>query len=169
MANDFVCVGIITSPHGVKGYVKIKIFAKDITQFVSYGTLTDKVDTYVINVISIVSDDIIIVQIQNITSRSEAEKLRNKHLYIKKTKLLPLNKDEFYHAELIGLKVLFKNKVEYGFIKAVHNFGSCDIIELSLLNKKSSVMLPFTEDIFPDINIKEGYLIVSLPEIIGSK
>ncbi|QXK91585.1 16S rRNA processing protein RimM [Neoehrlichia mikurensis] len=169
MTNGFICIGVITSPHGIHGNVKIKIFIQDIIKFTSYITLTDKINTYTIRIASTLKNNVIVAQIQNINSRTEAEKLRNKYLYMDKVKLPPLKEGEFYHDELIGLQVVFSDKVPYGFVKAIHNFGSCDIIELSLLNKKKSVMLPFTENVFPDINLKEGYLVLTLPEIIGSK
>ncbi|GAT77794.1 16S rRNA-processing protein RimM, partial [Ehrlichia ruminantium] len=68
MNSDFICLGIITSPHGIKGHVKIKTFTENPQNFTSYGKLTDGITTYEINIIQIVSKNTIIAKINNITS-----------------------------------------------------------------------------------------------------
>ncbi|GAT75829.1 16S rRNA-processing protein RimM [Ehrlichia ruminantium] len=168
MNSDFICLGIITSPHGIKGHVKIKTFTENPQNFTSYGKLTDGITTYEINIIRIVSKNTIIAKINNITSRTNAELLRNKKLFIEKTKLPNLIENEFYHSDLVGLQVILEDNNIFGTIKKIYNFGSCDIIEILLYNSKKSTMLPFSKDIFTHINTKERYVILKLPEIIGS-
>ncbi|ABD45431.1 16S rRNA processing protein RimM [Ehrlichia chaffeensis str. Heartland] len=169
MENDLICLGVITSSHGISGHVKIKTFTENPEDFTSYGTLTDGINTYEVEIISIISQNIIIAQIKGIVSRTDADLLRNKKFFVEKNKLPnPTNDDEFYYSDLIGLNVVLENNNVYGNIKKIHNFGSCDIIEIRLSNSKKSTMLPFTKDIFPYVNVKEKYIIITLPEVIGN-
>ena len=168
MTNNLICLGIITSSHGVNGSVKIKTFTENPQNFTSYGPLTDGTSTYEISIISIISPEVIVAKIKGILSRTEADLLKNKNLFIEKNKLPNLTNDEFYHSDLIGLKVILEDNNTYGNVKKVHNFGSCDIIEIKLSNSTKSTMLPFTKNIFPYINTKEKYIIINLPEVIGN-
>ena len=168
MKNDLICLGIITSSHGVNGNVKIKTFTENPQDFTSYGTLTDGTSTYKVTIVSIISQNTIIAKIKGIPSRTEADLLKNKKLFIEKNKLPNLTDDEFYHNDLIGLKVILEDKNIYGSIKKIHNFGSCNIIEIKLSNSTKTTMLPFTKDIFPYINIEEKYIIINPPEVIGN-
>ncbi|AHX04927.1 ribosome maturation factor RimM [Ehrlichia japonica] len=168
MRNDLICLGIITSSHGINGHVKIRTFTEKPENFTSYGTLTDGTNTYKIRIISVISQNIIIAKIKGIISRNDADLLRSKKLFIEKNKLPNLTNDEFYHNDLIGLSVILENNNVYGNIKKVHNFGSCDIIEICLSDSKKSTMLPFTKDIFPYISVKEKYIIIKPPEVIGN-
>ncbi|CEI85158.1 16S rRNA processing protein RimM [Ehrlichia minasensis] len=169
MRNELICLGVITSSHGISGNVKIRTFTENPEDFTSYGMLTDGTNTYKISIVSVTSQNTIIAKIKNIVSRNDADLLRNKKLFIEKDKLPNLtNNDEFYHNDLIGLNVILEDNKVYGNVKKIHNFGSCDIIEICLSYSKQSTMLPFTKNIFPHINIKEKYIIVNLPEIIGN-
>ncbi|QGR02948.1 16S rRNA processing protein RimM [Ehrlichia ruminantium] len=168
MNNDFICLGIITSPHGIKGHVKIKTFTENPENFTSYGELTDGITTYNINTIQVTSKNTVIAKIKDITSRTQADLLRNKKLFIEKTKLPDLIENEFYYNDLVGLQVLLEDNNIFGSIKKIHNFGSCDIIEILLYKSKKSTMLPFTKNIFTHVNTKERYVVLKLPEIIGN-
>ena len=86
--------------------------------------------------IQILSKNTMIAEIKNIISRTNAELLRNKKLFIKKTKLPSLIENEFYHNDLVGLQVILEDNNIFGNIKKIHNFGSCDIIEILLYNSK---------------------------------
>jgi 16S rRNA processing protein RimM len=46
---------------------------------------------------------------------------------------------------------------------AVHNFGAGDILEIQPLGG-GTMLLPFTETIVPEIDIKGGRLVVVLPK-----
>src|SRR4051812_4763367 len=108
--NKDICVGVITSVSGVKGYVKIRSFtahSADITQF---KQVYDQ-DGNKFSEISLVvaKKDYIIAGISGIANRNEAEKLRNTKLFINRTDLpAPANK-EYYHADLIGLEATYED------------------------------------------------------------
>ncbi|OEY86607.1 16S rRNA processing protein RimM [Wolbachia pipientis] len=163
-----VCLGIILSPHGIKGAVKIKTFTEKSENISLYGELIDDDNRgYTINLLSVVSSNLVIATINGITSRNEAESSRNKKLYIARDKLPMLdNLNEFYHNDIINMEVRLESNELYGHVQSVHNFGSDDILEIQMVNTKKSIMMPFTQEIFPYINMMERYIVLNMPKFI---
>jgi 16S rRNA processing protein RimM len=166
MNEDLVCLGIITSPHGIKGAVKIKTFTEKPENIFLYGDLTNDNKNYRINLASIVSNNSVIATISGVNSRNEAEVLRNKKLYIARNKLPVINdEDKFYQSDLIDLEVRLENNELYGHVKSIYNFGSADILEIKVISTKKNIMLSFTKEVFPYINLKERYIVLSMQEL----
>lgn len=167
MNDNLICLGIITSPHGIKGAVKIKTFTEKPENISLYDELTSGNENYKISSVFVIGDDLVIATISGVNSRNEAELLRNKKLYIERNKLPQLNdQDEFYQNDLINMEVRLENNELYGYVKSIHNFGSGDILEILVISTKKSIMLSFTKEIFPHINIKERYIVLNMPEFI---
>ncbi|APR97895.1 ribosome maturation factor RimM [Wolbachia endosymbiont of Folsomia candida] len=167
MDDDLVCLGVITSPHGIKGAVKIKTFTEKPENISLYGELTNGEESYKINSVSVVGDNLVIATIRGVHSRNEAELLRSKKLYIERAKLPKLSDDdEFYQEDLIDMEVRLENSELYGYVKSIYNFGSGDILEILVISTKKNIMLSFTKEIFPHINVKERYIVLNMPEFI---
>ncbi len=167
MNDDLICLGIVTSPHGVKGAIKIRTFTEKPENVSLYGRLISGNENYKVDSVSVVDDNLVIATISGVNSRNEAEFLRNKKLYIKRNKLPKLNdENEFYQSDLVDMKVKLENNELYGYVKSVYSFGSGDILKISVVSTKKSVMLPFTKEIFPYIIIKKKYIILSMPEFV---
>ncbi|MDN5248321.1 MAG: ribosome maturation factor RimM [Wolbachia endosymbiont of Tyrophagus putrescentiae] len=162
-----VCLGIITSPHGIRGAVKIKTFTEKPENISLYGKLTSEKESYEIKSVSVVGNNLVVARIDGVNSRNEAELLRNKKLYATREQLPELsNEDEFYQSDLIGMEVRLQDNQLYGYVEAVHNFGSGDILEISVISTKKNIMLSFTQEAFSDINVREKYITLSMPEFI---
>ncbi|MDR2609761.1 MAG: ribosome maturation factor RimM [Rickettsiales bacterium] len=167
MNDNLVYLGIITSPHGIKGSVKVKTFTEKSENISLYGELTSGDGSYKIDSVSVIGDNLVIATISGVNSRKEAELLRNKKLYTERNKLPKLNdENEFYQSDLINMGVRLENNKLYGYIESIHNFGSGDVLEISVISTKKNIMLSFTEEIFPHINIKERYIALNMPEFI---
>ncbi|RDD34676.1 Ribosome maturation factor rimM [Wolbachia endosymbiont of Cylisticus convexus] len=162
-----VCLGIITSPHGIKGAVKIKTFTEKPEDISLYGELISGSENYKISSVSVISDNLVIAIISGVSSRNEAELLRNKKLYIERGKLPQLNdEDELYQSDLVDMEVRLESNELYGHVKSVHNFGSGDILEILVISTKKNIMLSFTKETFPHINIKKRYIAINMPGFI---
>ncbi|HKS64657.1 MAG TPA: ribosome maturation factor RimM, partial [Xanthobacteraceae bacterium] len=92
-----------------------------------------------------------------------AEALTNTRLYVARAKLPKPADDEFYHADLIGLAATTADGAAFGTVKAVHNFGAGDLLEIEPASGGTSVMLPFTETSVPTVDIAGRKLIVAPP------
>ena len=75
--NTLVCVGVITTVHGVRGNVKVKSFTRKASDFATFGTLSDRSGKRHFNVKIIgESKGVFLVQIDGVTDRTAAESLR---------------------------------------------------------------------------------------------
>ena len=54
--------------------------------------------------------------------------------------------DEFYHKDLEGLQIKIDGSIQKGFVKDVFNFGSGDVLEVSLDDKEATIYIPFDKD-----------------------
>ena len=77
---------------------------------------------------------------------------------------LSWKKKEFYHADLIGLRVNDTDDKFIGTITALYNFGAGDLLEIAS-EKGSTLMLPFTKACVPKINTSKGFVVVDPMQI----
>lgn len=167
MNDNLVCLGMITSPHGIKGAVKLKTFTEKPENISLYGELISGDENYKIDLVSVIGDNLVIATISGVNSRNEAELLRNKKLYIERSKLPKLNdENEFYQSDLVDMEVRLESNGLYGNVKSIYNFGSGDILEILVISTKKRIMLSFTKEMFPHINMKERYMVLNMPEFI---
>jgi len=75
--------------------------------------------------------------------------------------------DEFYHADLVGLKVVDPAGDVLGHIVGLFNHGAGDMLEIRLTMPAPTDFLPFTKEFVPKIDIKAGYVEVVLPKDFG--
>jgi len=104
----------------------------------------------------------LVARLRGITDRSAAEALKNLRLYVPRERLPKPAADEFYHADLIGLAVTRQNGEAIGTVKAVHNFGAGDLIEIEPASG-ATIMLPFDEATVPVVDIANGKIVVEPP------
>ena len=157
--DDLILVGAISGAKGLKGEVLIKYFAQKPSVFKLYsyifiGPLRAK---YFIDRCSSQKGNLS-VTLSEINNRTEAEKLKGQEVFISKTQLKVLNEDEWYHQDLIGLKVETLEGKKFGIIKAIYNFGAGDILEVKLNNNKIE-MIPFNKDFVLDIILGDKVVI----------
>lgn len=94
-----------------------------------------------------------------ITEPAQAEKLRGSFIYVERTGLPRLGEGEYYHFELVGLRVRSDQGLHLGDIVDVHNFPSVDSIEVKRPSGETT-MIPLVADALTDIDWGSGYLTV---------
>lgn len=162
--NAKVCVGMITTVHGVRGNVKVKSFTQNAEDFVSFGELQDALGkrSFKMKIVG-ESKDQFLVSIDGIKDRTEAEALRGTKLFIDRDLLPETEENEFYYTDLIGLDVKTSEGNVLGKVKAVFNFGAGDMLEIENMMD----FIPFSNACVPEVNMKEGFLIIKLPETVS--
>ena len=161
-AHPLFCAAVIASAHGVRGHVKVKCFLEDPTLLKTYSTFLNEKgeDVYRIEKVLSQDKDILIVSLQGVTDRNQAELLRGAKLMLPTERLPKLSEDTFYHSELIGLSVKSPQGQPLGMVNALYNFGAGELLEVKTL-RGDLQMIPFTRDIVPEVNAKEGDLLLS--------
>ncbi len=164
--NTLVCVGVITTVHGVRGNVKVKSFTRKASDFATFGTLSDRSGKRHFNVKIIgESKGVFLVQIDGVTDRTAAESLRGTELYVSRSKLPETAKDEFYYTDLIGMTAKAPDGKVLGTVKAVYNFGAGDMLEID----KVQDFVSFTQDNIPEVDLNNRVMTVCLPNSVEAK
>jgi 16S rRNA processing protein RimM len=168
-----ICIGVITSAHGVKGNVKVHTFTarpSNVKDFIEIFDINGIL--YKLSVVSLPSKaGYLIAKIEGINSRNDAELLCHKKLYVKRSTLPAIQEeDEFYHADLYGMIVRSQDGEVIGTVQNILNYGANDILEVSDTNSEKVMLYPFNKQFVQQINIKERYLVLELLEevVVGS-
>jgi 16S rRNA processing protein RimM len=165
MPAERVCVGAIAGSFGVKGEVRLKSFCTEPAAIASYGPLytEDGSRSFKITLTRPVAGGLG-ARLSGVATKEQADALKGVSLYVDREKLPPAGDDEFYHADLIGLQVVDPGGVTLGTVRAIHNHGAGDLIEVLGPGMKAALLVPFTRAAVPTVDIAAGRIIVDLPE-----
>ncbi|GHD40148.1 ribosome maturation factor RimM [Thalassobaculum fulvum] len=159
-----VCLGAVTGAHGVRGLVKVKPFTENPDDVAAYGPVEDERGSRRFTLaVAGHHKETVIVRVEGIADRDAAEALRGTRLYVDRSALPEPEDGEFYHADLIGLRVVTVGGEELGRVTALYDFGAGDLVEFAGADGKSR-MLPFTEAAVPEVDIAGGRIVVQPPE-----
>jgi 16S rRNA processing protein RimM len=163
-----ICVAQIGAAHGVRGEVRLRSFTEDPQAVTSYGTLESEDGTRRFEIEALrPAKGVFIARLAGIGDREAAEKLTNLKLYIPRDRLPPTeDADTFYQSDLIGLAAVTQDGAALGTVKAVHNFGAGDIIEIAPADGGAPLLLPFTAVAVPTIDIAGKRIVVAPPALI---
>ena len=158
--RDLICVGAIAGAFGVRGELRLKSFCAVPENIAAYGPLysCDGKQSFEVRV-SGTAKNSLLVRLAGVDSREQAEALRGTRLYMRRNRLPQTGRDEFYHVDIIGLKVVDRDGLATGTIKAVENFGAGDLIEVES-EDGSTELVPFTKSAVPFIDISRGLAVV---------
>ena len=165
MADGLTCVGAIAGAFGVKGEVRIKSFCaapediRDYSPFLS----EDCSRSFEIQITRPIKNGFA-GRIKGMDNREEVEALKGTRLYIPLSRLPKLPDDEFYHSDLIGLEVYDVGGALLGKVRAVHDHGAGDLLEVFGKGWKSTVLLPFTKEAVPTVDLSAGRIVTDPPE-----
>lgn len=163
--TDRVCVGAVTGSFGVRGEARIKSFCADPTAIGDYGPLSseDGSRQFTLTITRPVKGGFA-VRLSGVKTKEEADALRGTRLYAPRDALPALPDDEFYHADLIGLSAVDTGGEELGQVHAVLNHGAGDLLELRKRGRKGTVLVPFTLEIVPTVDLAAGRIVIDPPD-----
>ena len=163
MAKDVLLAAVIGA-QGLKGEVKAKVFTAAPDALPRYGAVHTKDGrTLKITAFRPTKPGEAVMAFAGISDRNAAEALKGTELFVTREALPATDEDEFYHADLIGLEARDHEGRTLGRVTALHNYGASDVIELSR-DDGDHVLMAFTKETVPVLNIAEGYIIVAVPE-----
>ncbi len=164
-----VCIAQVATAHGVRGAIKLRCFTERPENVVAYGPLLDAEGRELLRPRVIGSwRGGVIVTAEGIRDRAAAEALRGRKLYVPRSALPPVEEDEYYHEDLIGLRVLDEAGESLGEVLAVHDFGAGPVLEIGR-SSRDSTLLPFTRETVPEIDLARGHLLVVPPAAVAAR
>jgi len=149
-----VALAAVAGAHGVKGEVRLKLFADSIDSLTRHHAV--RVGGRALTLQSVKPGKTPVARFAEITDRTEAEALRGALVTVPRSALPPLEEGEYYHADLIGLPCEGADGEPLGKVVAVENFGAGDVLEIERADGKRA-MVPFRAGI---ASLAEGRLVV---------
>ncbi len=105
-AKGLILLGRFGAAHGVRGEIRLQSFTSDPLAIAAYDGLTDKSGTrnFRLRAVRPQGKDMLVAQVEGVDDRAGAEALNRVELYVARDKLPAPEEDEFYIADLIGLR-----------------------------------------------------------------
>jgi 16S rRNA processing protein RimM len=165
-AASRVRVAKIGAAHGLRGEVRLFVDADDPLAVRTLGALEDESGARQFKIAALrEAKDHLLVRFEGIDDRTAAERLTNTELYVPRDRL-PEQKDKnsFYQADLVGLRVEDTAGKSLGKIVAVQNFGAGDLLEFIRENGGATVLIPFAAPFVPSVDVAGGKVVIDPPE-----
>ena len=159
-------VGVISSTHGVRGEVKVFPTTDDVTRFRQLK-----------NVYLDIGREMLPLEIQNvkffkqfailkfkgIDNINDIEKYRGKSLMIDREDAVDLDEDEYFIADMIGMKVCTEDGSEFGTLKDVMETGANDVYIIDS-PEYGEVLIPAIRECILDVDMDEDRMTIHLME-----
>ena len=157
MANDKpVTLAAISGAHGVTGEVRLKLFGEGVDALKRYRAFNDDGCGGGLTLKKLRDDGKggAIARFEEVADRTAAEKLRGTALTVPRSAMPELGEGEYYHADLLGLRVVSDAGEVLGTVVAVENFGAGDVLEIERSadegGKRRRFMVPMTRIAVPE-------------------
>lgn len=163
--TDKICVGAVAGAFGVRGEVRLKSFCAIPEDIGSYAPLEteDGSRSFTVTLTRPVKGGFG-ARLGGIATKEQADALKGLRLYVPRDRLPALPDDEFYYSDLLGLAVFDTGGSALGKVAAVQNHGAGDILEIRGPGQKGSLLLPFTREVVPTVDLSAGRVIVDPPQ-----
>lgn len=154
---EFITVGKILSPWGVKGQLKVEITTDFPQRFSPFSKVYINRQPTIIDSVEWQRGKAII-KLRTINGIKEAEKLRGQLIEIDEGQLHHLPEGQYYHFQLIGLKVRTIQGESLGEITEILTMPGNDTYVVN--GARGEVLIPATEDIVKSIDLDKGCVVI---------
>ncbi len=159
-------VGILSQTHGVHGEMKVFPTTDDLRRFKKLkSVLLDTGNGYEELKISSVKffKQFVIVGFEGYDNINDIEKYKGRGIFVTRENAVSLEEDEYFIADLIGLKAIDESDTEIGILNDVLATGANDVYVISR-NDGRELLLPAIKQCILNVDVKEGYLRVRIPK-----
>lgn len=157
-----VCLGALAGAWGVQGAVRLKSFCAAPEAIGDYAPLvTADGRSFGVRLLRPLAGAFA-ARLTGIATREAAEALKGLRLYAPRSALPALEEDEFYHADLIGMEAVDAGGAPFGRVRAVHDHGAGDLLEIARPGR-AEIVLPFTREVVPTIDLAARRMVVDPP------
>lgn len=164
--QEYFEVGQIVNTHGLKGYVKVVPFTDDIQRFEELKSvfivfkkelIECKIQDvkYVKNMVSL--------KFVGIDDINDAEKYKGCYLKISRKNAKKLDKNTYFIADLIGLKVYDEKEKQVGVLEDIFPTGSNDVYVVRT-DEGKQILLPAISQVIKSIDIEQEKIIVDISQ-----
>ncbi len=160
----FLAVGRLLRPHGLAGEMLMDVYT-DFPERIKPGKRVylgdDHRPVHIRTQRGIKSG--VLIGLEHILDAERAGELRNEMVYVKAEEIPPLPEGEYYHHQILGLKIITDEGVELGTITSILDTGSNDIYVIKPAAGKE-ILIPNISSVVKDISLEKGEMYIHLLE-----
>lgn len=162
--RDWVVMGRIAAPFGIKGWVKVQPYSEDpgaLIDFESWRIGRGELQTHY--PVETVQDHGkgLIAKLAGIEDRDAAYALRGQEVSVAKRTLPPAGENEFYWSDLIGLGVVNREGIELGTVDSLMEGGANDLL---VVKGAREHLIPFVAAFVGTVDLAGGTIKVDWGE-----
>ncbi len=164
--EEYLRVGVITKPHGVRGEVKVYPTTDDMRRFkklkyvyLDTGKDLDRLDIDQVKFFK----DTVILKFKGLDRVEDIEGFRQMDLLIDRSQTVPLADNENFIPDLLGLRVITDDGSELGILTDVLATGANDVYCVTDADGRE-ILIPAIKDCILDVDPEGGTMKVHLLE-----
>jgi 16S rRNA processing protein RimM len=169
--SNLIALGRITKPQGLRGAFRLSAFGIESENLpklkVVYLQNPDK--TFVEHRIKSVrkKGNLFIIEFVALSNIDQVLPLVNHEVFADPETFQPLDDDEFYWYELVGLTVLTKDGQTLGTVVSIIPTGSNDVLQVRDDNSGKEALIPYIDDVVLSVDIPKGEMVIDpLPGLL---
>ncbi len=164
--GNMLKVGVITAPHGLQGEVRVYPTTDEPERFTRLRQVlleNAKTRQWVrIKGVKFVKN-MAILRLEGFDRLEDVERLRQSNLWIDRKDALPLGEDEYFVADLIGLRVEDEDGQPLGRIEDVITTSANDVYQIAMDDGRS-LLLPAIKQCVKEVHIEQGFMRIHILE-----
>jgi 16S rRNA processing protein RimM len=159
---EFLVIGKLRRPHGLRGEMLMDVLTDFPERLVPGATVFLGEEHQPQRISGLRSQDqALLVSIAGFQSPEEVGRFRNHLVYVRVADLPQLPEGEYYHHQLLGLKVVQDSGETLGILSEILITGANDVYVVQP-EEGPEILLPAIAEVIREINLAQGYLVVHL-------
>lgn len=156
----FLVVGRLQRPHGVYGEIRMDVRTDFPERLHKGATLYLGAEHWPVKLAGLRSaDKALLIRLEGIEDRDQAALLRGKEVAIQADSLPRLPEGEYYHHQLIGLRVVNETGEELGVLDQILETGANDVY-LIKSEEGAELLLPAIADVILSVDLENRRMVV---------
>lgn len=161
MLSNYLAVGEVLKPQGVRGEVKVQPLTNDPERFFDLQEVYIKRgEAYASHRVSCrrVHEGYAYLNFEGVEDRDAAEKLRGEVLYVDRAHAVPLGEDENFICDLIGCEAFDRAGNPIGTLRDVMQPGANDVYVFQ--TPRGEMLLPARKEVILSVDVQEKRMIL---------
>ena len=159
---EAINVGRILSAHGLSGEVRVEVLSVVPHRFDAGEVLHIGSASYRISSSRRIRSNQVIITLQGLHTRDAAQALAGNWITVPETSAPELPEGEYFHFQLMGLRVLTESGEELGLLSEILETGSNDVYVVS--GPEGQILVPALSEVVQEIKLSEKIMVVRLPD-----
>ena len=159
---EHINVGHVIRAHGLNGQLRVKLLSDFPQRFQPGGVVYIKGGQFTIADSGFFRHGQILLSLQGIEDSDAAQGLVEQFITVPAEAAPPLPEGEWFHFQLLGLRVITDQGEELGELTDILETGSNDVYVVS--QGKAEILIPALKTVITQVRLDEGVMVVSLPD-----